>query len=103
MRHPAQEQTGADESRPHLVMREPEQNRADQSIPEHIHRSLDHVIGVQIPASQPAQALSLKNLQYLAIPRRSPVLAPRARPRLRFLQAIDIDGLSDASGHTRRL
>jgi hypothetical protein len=34
-------------------MREPEQNGANQSKPEHIHRSLDHVIGVQIPASQP--------------------------------------------------
>lgn len=28
---------------------------------------------------------------------------PRYRPRLRLLQAIDIDGLSDASGNTRRL
>jgi len=40
MRHSAQEQT-----------------RTDESKPKHIHRSLDHVIGVQIPASQPRQSL----------------------------------------------
>jgi hypothetical protein len=43
-----------------------EQTRTDESKPKHIHRSLDHVIGVQIPASQPnLQALLLQSVKFL--------------------------------------
>ena len=57
MRHFAREHTRTEESKPKRSPREPEQTRAERNKPTHIHRSLDHVIRVQIPASQPLRYL----------------------------------------------
>jgi len=62
MRHIARERSQTDRSKPKRVSREPEHNSADRSGRKPVHRSLDHVIGVRIPASQPTKSHSINNL-----------------------------------------
>jgi hypothetical protein len=57
MRRSVREQSGAQRSLLKRQRRKPEQKRADGQRPQPIHRSLDHVIGVRIPASQPPKRL----------------------------------------------
>ena len=89
MRHSAREQTRTNESKPKRGMREPEQNGADENKPEHVHRSLDHVIGVRIPASQPISfAFSSVNWLLGRSLRRRPSRVPLAGPRRRIPQCF---------------
>jgi hypothetical protein len=60
--------TGAHRYRPKRseeVIEKPEQARADRSARECRHRSLDHGIGVRIPASQPYQVIPYQSLTAL--------------------------------------
>jgi hypothetical protein len=68
MRQTAQERRRASRSTPEAVLRKTTRNSADRSVPQPIHRSLDHVIGVRIPASQPHKiACVSNNLQHRVI------------------------------------
>ncbi len=70
MRHDETNGTGADRNRMErtaAAARRTAENDADRSTPKHVNRSLDHGIGVRIPASQPFKFVDfLKDFSPLA-------------------------------------
>jgi hypothetical protein len=65
VRHDETSYTGAQQSGPKRtegVARETARNGADQSAPKPVHGSLDHGIGVRIPASQPNKSFKVKHI-----------------------------------------
>ena len=69
-------------------LRQLEQNRADRQRPQPSHRSLDHGIGVRIPASQPIIPFDHNYLAHVAI---DPVHAGRG-PRCLGLNRLTASG-----------
>jgi hypothetical protein len=68
MRQIARERSDTDRSGLKRVRSKPEENRADRSGTGPVNRSLDHVIGVRIPASQPRNLPCVfNNLQHRVI------------------------------------
>jgi hypothetical protein len=84
--------------RTEVVLRKPNQTRADRSSRERHHRSLDHGIGVRIPASQPITPTIAKSFYCSGLLRSISVCSARMAVRAPAVTRRNVHDLNGLTG-----